>query len=107
MTAPQLFHVIAGERQAAGHAMRDFNSGGRGYTSPVYRAMAHAALDEDDRALECLSRAAWEHDYWLLNIAVDPAFDRLRGRAEFSAILRDIGLPDLEPRRQETPRCVS
>ena len=99
MTGPELFHVIAlacaGERQAAAATMRDFERGCESrYTSSAYRAMAYTALDESDRALECLSRAARERDYWLLNIAIDPAFDRLRSRAEFSAIVRAIGLPD-------------
>jgi hypothetical protein len=58
--------------------------------------MAHTALDEVDRAFEWLSRAAIERDYWLINIAIDPAFDRLRPRAEFSAILRTLGLPELQ-----------
>lgn len=57
--------------------------------------MAHAALHEDDRALEWLSRASIERDYWLINIAVEPAFDRLRSRVEFSAILHRLGLPEL------------
>jgi tetratricopeptide (TPR) repeat protein len=100
MTGAELFHVAAlasaGERQAAVSAMRNFERGSEGrYTSPFYRAMAYAALGEADRALEWLSRAAIERDYWLINIAVDPAFDRLKPRAEFSAILRALGLPNL------------
>ena len=102
MTGAELIHVVAlanaGEREAAVGAMRAFERGseGRRYTSPVYRAMAHTALDEVDRAFEWLSRAAIERDYWLINIAIDPAFDRLRPRAEFSAILRTLGLPELQ-----------
>ncbi len=81
MTGAELFHVAAlaaaGERDAAARAMRDFEgrseiNSERRYTSPVYRAMAHAALEEDDRALEWLARAAVERDYWLLNIASIP-----------------------------------
>jgi hypothetical protein len=53
--------------------------------SGVYRATAYIATDEIDLALEWLSRAARERDYWLLNIGVDPAFDRLRLRAEFGS----------------------
>jgi tetratricopeptide (TPR) repeat protein len=105
MTGAELFHVAAlagtGERRAAARAMRDFEgkSGGNSeerYTSPVYRAMAHAALEENDRALQWLARAAVQRDYWLLNIGIDPAFDRLRSRADFSAILRAVGLPELQ-----------
>jgi tetratricopeptide (TPR) repeat protein len=101
MTGAELFHVAAlasaGERQAAARAMRDFEGNSKGrYTSPVYRAMAHAAVGEDDRALEWLDRAAVGRDYWLVNIGIDPAFDRLRPRAEFSAILRAVGLPELQ-----------
>ena len=100
MTGVELLHVAAlasaGEGTAAAVAMRGFERGSEGrYTSSFYRAMAHAALHEDDRALEWLSRASTERDYWLINIAVEPAFDRLRSRPEFSAILRAVGLPDL------------
>jgi len=97
MTGAELFHIAAlasaGHRQTAATAMRDFerDSGGR-YTSSAYRAMAYTALDDPDRALEWLSRAATERDYWLLNVATDPAFDRLRSRGEFSAIVRAVGL---------------
>ena len=99
MTGAELFHVTAlasaGKRHAAIASMRDFERGSeRRYTSHVYRAMAHAAIDEADRALEWLSRAVIERDYWLLNIAVEPAFNRLRPHAEFDAILCAIGLPD-------------
>lgn len=98
MTGAELFHITAlanaGERRAAQDALRDFerNCAGR-YTSSAYRAMALAALDETDQALEWLSRGLEERDYWMLNIGVDPAYDRLRPRAEFTAILRAIGLP--------------
>ena len=57
MTGAELLHVnalaSAGGREAAIGAMRAFERGSDGrYTSPVYRTMAHDALDEDDRALE-------------------------------------------------------
>jgi hypothetical protein len=46
--------------------------------------------------LPTLARSpATERDYWLINVAVDPAFDRLRSRPEFSAILHGVGLPEL------------
>jgi tetratricopeptide (TPR) repeat protein len=98
MTGVELFHISAlasaGERRAAQDALRDFerNSAGR-YTSCAYRAMAHAALDETDQALEWLARGLAERDYWMLNIGIDPAYDSLRPRTEFISILRAIGLP--------------
>jgi tetratricopeptide (TPR) repeat protein len=97
MTGAELFHVTAlastGEERAAASALREFEQRSEGrYTSSVYRAMAYAALNEVDQALEWLSRAASERDYWLPNIGIDPAFDRLRSRAEFPALLRAGGL---------------
>ena len=97
MTGAELFHIAAlasaGHRQTAAIAMRDFerDSAGR-YASPTYRAMAYTALGEPDEALGWLARAASERDYWLLNVAIDPAFDAIRSRGEFSAIVRAIGL---------------
>ena len=98
MTGVELVHIaalaLAGERQAAADALRDFeiNRGGR-YTSSMYRAMVFVALDEHDQAIEWLSRGAEERDYWMLNVGMDPAFDPLRPRADFVAILRAVGLP--------------
>jgi hypothetical protein len=99
MTGVELFHLTAlasaGEKLAAAGAMREFKrrSAAR-YTSSVYRAMAYAALGEVDRALDWLARAARERDYRLPNIGVDPLFDGLRSRVEFSGVLRAIGLPN-------------
>jgi hypothetical protein len=100
MTGVELLHVAAlasaGEGAAAAVAMRGFERGRENrYTSAFYRAIAHATLHEDEQSLEWLSRAATQRDYWLINMAIEPAFDRLRPRAEFSAILRGVGLPEL------------
>lgn len=97
MTGAELVHIMAlahaGERKAAVDAMRDFERNrGERYTSSTYRAMAHVALDEPDQAIECLSRGAEEQEYWMPNIGVEPAFDRIRSRADFVAIARGIGL---------------
>lgn len=97
MTGAALFHFAAlasaGEQEAATVAMRDFErDSAERYTSPVYRAMALTALGDDDGAIECLARAAHERDYWLPNADVDPAFDRLRARPEFSALMQSAGL---------------
>ena len=98
MTGAELYYIAAlanaGEQRAAHDALRDFerNCSGR-YTSSAQRAMALAALDETDQALDWLRRGLEERDYWMLNIGIDPAYDRLRPRAEFTSILRAIGLP--------------
>ena len=98
MTGLALMHVMAlasaGQRKAAIEVLREVerNRAGR-YTSSAYLAMAYAAIDEPDQALQWLARGVLERDYWVLNIGVEPAFDTLRPRAEFAAILRALGLP--------------
>jgi tetratricopeptide (TPR) repeat protein len=97
MTGAELFHIAAlasaGNKMDAADAMREFERDSHGrYVSPVSRVMAYAALGDEDAAIRWLVRAAAERDYWLPNVVIDPAFDCLRGRPEFAAILRSVGM---------------
>jgi hypothetical protein len=47
-------------------------------------------LQEDERALEWLERAATGRDYWLLNVGVEPAFDRIRDTQRYRDTLQAI-----------------
>ncbi|MEO8136001.1 MAG: tetratricopeptide repeat protein [Betaproteobacteria bacterium] len=98
MAGPQLWRIAAlasaGETGSARAALRAFDSSFAGrYVSPVCRAIACNAVGELDRALEWLTMAAEQRDYWLPNVATEPAFDALRGRPEFARTLVSAGLP--------------
>jgi serine/threonine-protein kinase len=60
------------------------------YVSPFVVAAVHAALGEDDAALEWLRKAYLAHDAWLTWLAVDRRFERLRPDPRFQALLKDI-----------------
>jgi serine/threonine protein kinase/tetratricopeptide (TPR) repeat protein len=60
--------------------------------SPFYLAMIHAGLDDREQAIKWLERACEERYNWMVWLGVEPMFEKLRGSAEFKAMLRKIGL---------------
>jgi len=60
---------------------------------PLRYAELHAALGEDQRALDWLERALRERDPTLSWSLYDPLLDRLRGQARFRWIAAEIGQP--------------
>jgi eukaryotic-like serine/threonine-protein kinase len=60
--------------------------------SPFYLAMVHAGLDDREQAINWLERACEERYNWMVWLGVEPMFEKLRGAAEFKAMLRKIGL---------------
>ena len=59
---------------------------------PVYAGYIYAALGENDKALDCLEQSFAARDTDLLMLAVDPAFDNLRGDPRFMALKQKLGL---------------
>ncbi|NOT32947.1 MAG: hypothetical protein HOP12_02120 [Candidatus Eisenbacteria bacterium] len=53
--------------------------------------MAHAHLNEPDRALDLLERAYEERVRWMPLLGREPAFDVLRNAPRFRALLAKIG----------------
>lgn len=65
----------------------------REYVSPVILATYHAELGEKEPALSQLEEGFRQHDFAVLMIATDPAFDFLRGEPRFQSLVQRIGLP--------------
>lgn len=63
------------------------------YQAPLSLARYAVAAGEQERALEWLQQALQARQLELLWVAVDPKYAPLRGRPEFTALLREIGLP--------------
>lgn len=63
------------------------------FVSPVLLATYHAELGEKEPALSLLEDAYRIHDFQVVLVALDPAFDFLRGEPRFQALLQRIGLP--------------
>lgn len=64
----------------------------RKHISPYLMAMVHCGRAEDSLAFECLNRALEERTTWLIHLAVNPIFDRLRKDARFARVLRRMRL---------------
>lgn len=67
------------------------------YVSAYFLAEIHAGLGEADEAIRLLEQACEERAVPLISLQANPKFDRLRGLAEFQAIVRRVGLWDVQP----------
>ena len=55
-------------------------------------ALAHIGLGEYDRAFEWLDEALRQHVWYLVFLAIEPAFEPLRSDPRYGALLKDVGL---------------
>jgi TolB-like protein/Tfp pilus assembly protein PilF len=62
------------------------------YVQPVWIAVIHIALSEDDQAFDWLQRAYQDRSVWLVYLKVDPYFSTVRSDPRFIDLLRRIGL---------------
>ena len=62
------------------------------YVSPVFTALIHFRLGEDDRGFEWLDKAFEDGDHWLEYIKVFPGFDSVRTDPRYAALLQKLGL---------------
>ena len=62
------------------------------YGSPFGTSILYAQLGEKDRALECLEKAYEQRSLFMMEIAVEPAFDSLRPDPRFQDLLHRVGL---------------
>lgn len=85
-------YAKAGDRERAREILKRLQTS-RSYVSPGELAILYVALDEREDAFKSLERAYAEHDLQLQYLAVDPAFDSLRGEARFQDLVRRVGLP--------------
>ena len=71
---------------------RDKENPPESYVSPFGIAILRARLGEKDEAIEALNRAYEDRDFFLTEIAVEPAFDTLRDDSKFRKIQKRVGL---------------
>jgi tetratricopeptide (TPR) repeat protein len=65
------------------------------YVSPYARALIYLGLD-DERVFECLERSYHDRTGWLMFLATDPRFDRLRSDGRFRSLLERLHLPTID-----------
>jgi serine/threonine-protein kinase len=85
--------ALAGKSSKAKQVLREIAELSRQrYVSPFEPAMIHFALDEVDRAFECLAKAQEERCFELISLNADPRFDSLRSDSRLRAIANQMGL---------------
>ncbi|HYA48498.1 MAG TPA: tetratricopeptide repeat protein, partial [Burkholderiales bacterium] len=62
------------------------------YVCPVFTALIHFKLGENDRGFEWLDKAFEDGDHWLEYIKVYPGFDGVRADPRYAALLKKLGL---------------
>ncbi len=63
------------------------------YVSPLYIAMVYATLGDKDNAFDWLEKAYEDHAPWLIELGIEPCWDKLRPDPRFTDLLRRVGLP--------------
>jgi eukaryotic-like serine/threonine-protein kinase len=87
-------YALSGRRREAQALIEDLKERSkRSYISPTMIAFIHAGLGEKDQAFAQLEKAFDGRDFLLVNLRVDPMFDRLRADKRFADLVRRVGLP--------------
>ncbi|MGE0813445.1 MAG: tetratricopeptide repeat protein [Vicinamibacterales bacterium] len=63
------------------------------YVPPYFPALVLSGLDRADDALDRLEQAHGQSDTMLRDLLADPSWDRLRGTARFTALMRAMAFP--------------
>jgi hypothetical protein len=87
--------AINGDTTRARAGLQHLEEITRGETTSCYfGALAHAAAGDPDHAITLLARAADEHDPAIVNLGVDPRFDRLRSDPRYRDLVSKLALAD-------------
>lgn len=86
--------ALAGERQRALELQKSLvREMKQRYICPYEMATGYTALGDREQALHWLQTAYQEHSICVIWIENEPRFDPLRSDPRFTAIIRDVGLP--------------
>ena len=86
-------HGLAGRTEEARRLLLEIRErAASGHASPIWVALAHIGLGENDHAFESLDHAFEERDGSLILVAASPEFDPLRQDPRFRALLERMGL---------------
>ncbi|MEO6334103.1 MAG: hypothetical protein ABIO91_03895, partial [Pyrinomonadaceae bacterium] len=87
-----MVYAAAGRKAEAYKVIDELHSELR-YVSPLDKAMLYASLNEIDKAFLWLEKAYEERSGWMIELKVDPAWEKIRSDARFKDLQRRIGLP--------------
>ena len=82
----------AGRRDEALSVIAPMEADYQKFLPAVSFAAVYGFLGDEENAMKWLDRSAGDHDFSLLYVKVEPAFDRLRASPRFQALLKRIGL---------------
>jgi DNA-binding winged helix-turn-helix (wHTH) protein/TolB-like protein/Flp pilus assembly protein TadD len=86
-------YAVSGKKTEAQQVLGELRElQGRRYVSPYTVAAIYAGLGDKDQAFKWLEKAYDERDIWLMNLKVDPVFNRLRSDRRFPDLLARTGL---------------
>ena len=89
-------HALLGDQVTARQLLQGLLADhAAGYVSPYQIAMVQARLGDDAQALHWLAEAARHADFNYVCVAVDPAFEALRGGAGLQGLMRSTGFGHL------------
>lgn len=90
-------YAVGGERRLARSVLKRLHESGTHRGMLGYEmGLIHGGLGETDQAFVQLQRALTERSTWLPYLGADPRLDRLRGDKRFAALLRAIGLDNVQ-----------
>jgi serine/threonine-protein kinase len=81
----------AGNRDEALRTMAELRATSSKYVLPLFLARIHAALGENDQAMEYLERVYADRSESVVWLKVDPTFEPLRKDPRFLALLKRVG----------------
>ena len=87
-------YALAGRRAEAKEIINRLLAESREhYSSPLDIAMIYASLGENDEAFGWLAKAYEENSPWMIELNVEPAWDKVRSDQRFKNLVRRVGLP--------------
>jgi tetratricopeptide (TPR) repeat protein len=66
-----------------------------GVLTPYERARYLALLGKKPEAVRALGEAAAQHSAWMVYLRIEPVFDAIRSRPEFTDLVRQTNIPEI------------
>jgi tetratricopeptide (TPR) repeat protein len=94
-----------GKRKLAQSVLRHLSSqhkrGETAYLSGYWQALIYAGLQEHQMCLTALEKSYKQHCDWLIHLAVEPRWKKVRNEIRFKKLMAKVGLPQAKSVRAE------
>jgi hypothetical protein len=92
-------YAAAGFTEEARNVLRELT--GKAHVTAYFVSRIHAALGENNKAIDWLEIAYKQHGEWMVLLKTDPRFDSLHDDPRFQDLMRRINFP--EPTKTVVP----